>query len=151
VRTQRSPCDGRRYVEAFHFPDELFGLQSSAIHKLAAEAVVETTVLTFRLSSIETLAAGDIAVAQQLWRHMAAKLERSIEYMLTLSRMAESPRGRLATSLCSNYTSNGTERLRFERMRDAGRASADWLTWTKSRDYVEWFPATVARPLEPFE
>jgi CRP-like cAMP-binding protein len=92
VRTQRVLGDGRRHVEAFHLPGELFGLESSTTHRLGAEAVVDTTVLAFKRSAVEALAARNIAVAQELWRLTAGMLERSTEHVLMLGRMTAAER-----------------------------------------------------------
>jgi CRP-like cAMP-binding protein len=92
VRTQRSLGDGRRHVEAFHLPGELFGLESSAMHRLEAEAVINTTVLSFKRSSVEALAGRNIDVAQHLWRLTTGRLERSIEHRLMLGRMTAAER-----------------------------------------------------------
>jgi CRP-like cAMP-binding protein len=92
VRTLRLLGDGRRHVEAFHFPGELFGIESGAMHRLGAEAVVNSTVLTFKRNSVEALAARNIDVTQQLWRITAGRLERSIEHLLMLGRMTAAER-----------------------------------------------------------
>jgi len=92
VRTQRLLGDGRRHVEAFHLPGELLGLESSATYRLGAEAVVDTTVLAFKRSTVEMLAARDVGVAQQLWRLTTGRLERSIEHVLMLGRMTAAER-----------------------------------------------------------
>jgi CRP/FNR family nitrogen fixation transcriptional regulator len=64
----------------------------SETHRLGAEAVINTTVLTFKRSSIEALAARDIGLAQQLWRLTTSRLERSIEHALMLGRMMAAER-----------------------------------------------------------
>ena len=92
VRTQRLLGDGRRHVEAFHLPGEMFGLESSETYLLGAEAVTNTTVLTFKRSAVEALAARDIGVAQQLWRFTAGRLERSIAHLFMLGRMTATER-----------------------------------------------------------
>ena len=92
VRTQRLRGDGRRHVEAFHLPGEVFGLESSAMHRLGAEAVTHTTVLTFKRSAVEAIAARDIGVAQQLRRMTTGRLERSIEHVFMLGHMTATER-----------------------------------------------------------
>jgi CRP-like cAMP-binding protein len=92
VRTQRCFADGRRQIDAFYLPGELFGLECSGAHKLAAEATVDTIVLAFERSKVEALAGRDIDVARELWRLTLGKLERSMDHMLMLSRMTAAER-----------------------------------------------------------
>jgi CRP/FNR family nitrogen fixation transcriptional regulator len=44
VRTYKLLSDGRRQIGAFHLPGDVFGLESSVAHRLAAEAIEDTTV-----------------------------------------------------------------------------------------------------------
>src|SRR5689334_3546742 len=44
VRTYRLLSDGRRQIGAFHLPGDVFGLESGMLHRLAAEAILDTTV-----------------------------------------------------------------------------------------------------------
>ena len=44
VRTYKLLSDGRRQIGAFLLPGDVFGLESGASHRLAAEAVIDTTV-----------------------------------------------------------------------------------------------------------
>src|ERR1700756_4616934 len=43
VRTYKLLSDGRRQIGAFHLPGDVFGLESATSHRLAAEAIVDTT------------------------------------------------------------------------------------------------------------
>src|SRR5215203_471070 len=44
VRTYKLLSDGRRQIGAFYLPGNVFGLALGTTHRLAAEAVVDTTV-----------------------------------------------------------------------------------------------------------
>jgi CRP/FNR family transcriptional regulator, nitrogen fixation regulation protein len=44
VRTYKLLSDGRRQIGAFHLPGDVFGLESGMTHRLAAEAIIDTTV-----------------------------------------------------------------------------------------------------------
>src|SRR5580658_11135704 len=44
VRSYKLLSDGRRQIGAFHLPGDIFGLESGPIHRLTAEAVIDTTV-----------------------------------------------------------------------------------------------------------
>ena len=58
VRTYKLLSDGRRQIGAFLLPGDVFGLESGTSHRLAAEAVIDTTVRLVKRSSLEQ-AAGD--------------------------------------------------------------------------------------------
>src|SRR5262249_27724329 len=44
VRSYKLLSDGRRQIGAFHLPGDVFGLESGSTHRLAAEAIIDTTV-----------------------------------------------------------------------------------------------------------
>jgi hypothetical protein len=44
VRSYKLLSDGRRQIGAFHLPGDVFGLESESVHRLAAEAIIGTTV-----------------------------------------------------------------------------------------------------------
>src|SRR6478609_1044047 len=57
VRTYKLLPDGRRQINSFHLPGDLFGLENGATHRFTAEAVVETNVrITGRRSLLDTMA-----------------------------------------------------------------------------------------------
>src|ERR1700716_4113722 len=44
VRSYKLLSDGRRQIGAFHLTSDIFGLESGPTHRLAAEAIIDTTV-----------------------------------------------------------------------------------------------------------
>jgi CRP-like cAMP-binding protein len=92
VRTYKLLDDGRRQIGAFHLPGDLFGFESSATHRLSAEAVVDTTVLVFKRRTLENLAARNLEVARQLWALTARNLDHAEEHMLLLGRKTAAER-----------------------------------------------------------
>jgi CRP/FNR family nitrogen fixation transcriptional regulator len=50
VRTCKFLMDGRRQIDAFHVPGDIFGLEPGAEHRLSAEAVSDCTVIAYRKS-----------------------------------------------------------------------------------------------------
>ena len=44
VRTYKRLCNGRRQISAFHLPGDIFGVGDGAVHRFAADAIVDTTV-----------------------------------------------------------------------------------------------------------
>ena len=86
VRTYKLLSDGRRQIGAFHLPGDVFGLESGPTHRLAAEAIVDTTVRLLKRSSLEKAASVDVRVARKLWTMMAGKLKHAEDHMLLLGR-----------------------------------------------------------------
>jgi CRP/FNR family nitrogen fixation transcriptional regulator len=86
VRTIRFTSDGRRQILAFHFPGDVFGIESGARHSYAAEAVTDSAVAVVRRSMIDSAAARDAEAAQGLLRLVTRHLERSQEHVLVLGR-----------------------------------------------------------------
>jgi CRP/FNR family transcriptional regulator, nitrogen fixation regulation protein len=86
VRTYRLLSDGRRQIGAFHLPNDVFGLESETSHRLAAEAIVDTTVRLVKRRSLEQAARTDVRVAQKLWTMTAGDLRHAEDHMLLLGR-----------------------------------------------------------------
>ena len=86
VRTYKVLSDGRRQIGAFHLPGDVFGLESGASHRLAAEAIIDTTVRLVKRSSLEQAASVDVRVARKLWTMTAGELRHAEDHMLLLGR-----------------------------------------------------------------
>jgi len=86
VRTYKLLADGRRQIGAFHLPGDVFGLESGAKHRLAAEAIIDTTVRLVKRRSLEQAAGTDVQVAHKLWTMTAGDLKHAEEHMLLLGR-----------------------------------------------------------------
>ena len=86
VRTYKLLSDGRRQIGAFHLPGDVFGLESRSTHRLAAEAIVDTTV---RLVEAPQPGAGGRDRCQgcaQPWTMTAGDLRHAEDHMLLLGR-----------------------------------------------------------------
>src|SRR5262245_7818357 len=59
VRSYKLLSDGRRQIGAFHLPGDVFGLESGSTHRLATEAIIDTTVRLVKRSSLEKVAGTD--------------------------------------------------------------------------------------------
>ncbi len=92
VRTCRQLADGRRQVEAFHLPGDVFGLECGDVHYASAEAVVDCEVALVRRSAVETAAQRDGAAARALWQLATGDLERVRRLTLTLARKGATER-----------------------------------------------------------
>jgi CRP/FNR family nitrogen fixation transcriptional regulator len=86
VRTYKLLSDGRRQIGTFLLPDDVFGLESSNNHRLAAEAIIDTTVRLVKRSSLEQAAGVDVQVARKLWSMTAGELRHAEDHMLLLGR-----------------------------------------------------------------
>ena len=86
VRTYKLLSDGRRQIGSFHLPGDVFGLESGATHRLAAEAIVDTTVRLVKRTALEKAATTDVQVARKLWSMTAAELNQAENHMLLLGR-----------------------------------------------------------------
>src|SRR5438552_7252784 len=67
VRTYKLLSDGRRQIGAFHLSGDVFGLESGTAHRLAAEAIIDTTVRLVKCRSLEQAAGSDLQVARKPW------------------------------------------------------------------------------------
>ena len=57
VRTFTLLSDGRRLINAFHLPGDMFGLENGSAHRFTAEAIVETKVrMTRQVGLVDTMA-----------------------------------------------------------------------------------------------
>jgi CRP/FNR family transcriptional regulator, nitrogen fixation regulation protein len=86
VRTYKLLSAVRRQISAFHLPGDVFGLEAGLSHRLAAEAIVDTTVRLVKRSSLEKAAGTDVRVARKLWAITARELTHAEDHMLRLGR-----------------------------------------------------------------
>ncbi|ABD89581.1 helix-turn-helix domain-containing protein [Rhodopseudomonas palustris] len=86
VRNYKLLSDGRRQIGAFYLPGDVFGLESGPVHRLTAEAIVDTTVRLLKRRSLEQAAATDVNVARSLWAMTAGELRHAEDHMLLLGR-----------------------------------------------------------------
>lgn len=86
VRTGKLLTDGRRQIDAFHFPGDVFGLEGSENHRFTAEAVDPVVVVVYRRSNISALVRTDPAFGEQLMTSMLYSLDRAHDHMVLLGR-----------------------------------------------------------------
>lgn len=86
VRTYKLLSDGRRQIGTFHLLGDVFGLESGTVHRLAAEAIIDTTVRLVKRRSLEQAAGTDVKVAHKLWAMTAGDLRHAEDHMLLLGR-----------------------------------------------------------------
>jgi CRP/FNR family nitrogen fixation transcriptional regulator len=86
VRTYKLLSDGRRQIGTFLLPGDVFGLESGMTHRLAAEAIIDTTVRLVKRRSLDQAAGSDVKVARKLWTMTAGELRHAEDHMLLLGR-----------------------------------------------------------------
>jgi len=128
--------DGRRQIQDFYFPGDVFGIASGLTHEAAAEAVTEVTVGIVNSTSVATTAAHDSVVASHLLAYLALELDHARNHSTLLVKTAQE---RVASFL-----------LQLNR-----RFAGNTLQLTMSRldiaDYLGLTVETVSRTFTQFE
>ncbi len=86
VRSYKLFDDGRRQINAFYLPGDVFGLEAARNRHFSAEAVTRATVLVVKRSALVALAARQNDVANDLWTLTARELEKVQNLMIMLGR-----------------------------------------------------------------
>lgn len=86
VRTSQLLSDGRRQIDSFHLPGDIFGIETSGTHRFSADVVETATVIAYRRGRLDRLAAEDSDFAQQVVAAMMRSLERAQDHLLLLGR-----------------------------------------------------------------
>jgi CRP/FNR family nitrogen fixation transcriptional regulator len=92
ARSARVLEDGRRQVMSFHFPGELFGLESGPQHRCSAEAVADCEIGLVKRAAMEQRAENDPKAARLLWDMAGRDLGRLSDHVLLLGRKTASER-----------------------------------------------------------
>lgn len=136
VRTTRFLADGRRQIDGFHLPGDVFGLERGDAHRFSAEAIGECEVALVRRKAVERAAENDVAVARRLWSLASDSLEQLQDHMLLLSRK------------------NAAERVGAFLLELSGRAHCRTIDLPMSRgdiaDYLGLTLETVSRTFSQF-
>lgn len=117
VRTSKLLSDGRRQIDAFHLPGDIFGIESGEEHRFTAEAVQDCQVLPYKRCGLEALAESEAVTSRQIVAAMMRSLERAQEHMLLLGR--KSAMEKIATfllDLSSRLSENGQLDLPMSRI-----------------------------------
>ncbi|MEJ0023856.1 MAG: helix-turn-helix domain-containing protein [Alphaproteobacteria bacterium] len=92
VRTYTISEDGRRQIDAFHLPGDVFGFETGPLHRFSAEAIADSEIIAASRSAIERAAEQDGAAARELWAMTARQLARVCDHMLMLGRKGAAER-----------------------------------------------------------
>jgi len=137
VRTFNILSDGRRQIEAFHLPGDVFGLELGETHDLSAEAIASSKILVTKRSIVEAASRSNCATAGELLALTTRALERARAQMLLLGR--KSAHEKVATFLLDMAE------------RTAGEAVDLPMSRTDIADYLGLTIETVSRTLSRFE
>jgi CRP-like cAMP-binding protein len=88
VRTYKILQDGRRLIEAFYLPGDIFGFEVGDEHTLSAEAIVDCQLRVLRRASVAVLAARDSSVARHLYAMTVTELQRVRNHLMLLVKNA---------------------------------------------------------------
>ena len=89
VRTYKILNDGRRQINAFYLPGDIFGLELGPEHTLSAEAIVRSNIVMVKRSLVLSAAKRDGEIARQLWSMTASELEVARKHALLLVKSAQ--------------------------------------------------------------
>lgn len=109
LRTCRILRDGRRQIEIFHFAGDIFGLESGATYRVAAETLSPSLVRATPRRALELQARQGGDMARRLLQLTAESLRRSQDHVLMLGRRAASER--VAALLLDLAERTGSEAL----------------------------------------
>ncbi len=87
VRSCKLLSDGRRLINAFHLPGDIFGLQNGSTHRFTAEAIVDTEVrMTRQLTLVDTLASWTRQGGATTFDLITRNLHHAQNHLLLLGR-----------------------------------------------------------------
>jgi CRP-like cAMP-binding protein len=86
VRTTKLASDGRRVVRGFHVPGEIFGTEGGGAYTCSAEAVCDTYLVRLSRARLDTVAAYDRAVGQELLSWLLLNGDHVAQRLLLLGR-----------------------------------------------------------------
>jgi len=137
VRTCKLLTDGRRQIDAFYLPGDMFGLELGDTHCCSAEAIGDSVVLVVKRSLLLAAAEKSNGLARRLWSLTAHDLRRAQHHTLLLIKSAQE---RVAAFLLEM-----AERL------CAGSAVELPMSRQDIADYLGLTIETVSRTLSQFE
>jgi CRP/FNR family transcriptional regulator, nitrogen fixation regulation protein len=89
IRTYGMLNGGRRWIDRFYLPGDIFGLEARENHSISAEAIVPSSIRLINRTALVSRAARDIAVARYLLDMTAIELQRTQHHKLLLLKGAQ--------------------------------------------------------------
>jgi CRP/FNR family transcriptional regulator, nitrogen fixation regulation protein len=115
VRTYKILSDGRRQVDGFYQPGDIFGLEFADEHTLSADAISDAKVLVVKRSAVSALAARDPSVAQQLLALTGRELHRVQDRIMLLIKNARERVASFLLEMAERTSENNTIELPMPR------------------------------------
>jgi CRP/FNR family transcriptional regulator, nitrogen fixation regulation protein len=115
VRTYKILSDGRRQVDGFYQPGDIFGLEFADDHTLSADAISDAKVLVVKRSAVSALAARDPSVAQQLLALTGRELHRVQDRIMLLIKNARERVASFLLEMAERTSENNTIELPMPR------------------------------------
>jgi CRP-like cAMP-binding protein len=136
VRSYKLLSDGRRQINGFYLPDDIFGLEFGQEHGSSAEAIGDCSVLVIKRSAVLKLAEQDRDFATRLFSLIVTELERSRSYGLLLVKSAQERLAAFLLEMAERLAANDSVELPMSRQDIA--------------DYLGLTIETVSRTLTQF-
>lgn len=89
IRTFRTLVDGRRPIDAFYIPGDVFGLESRDKHAVSAEAITRCRIHLVKMNVVFALAEKDFSIANFLLAEAFAEMRRAQTHRSILLKSAE--------------------------------------------------------------
>jgi CRP/FNR family nitrogen fixation transcriptional regulator len=89
VRVYKILQDGRRQIEAFYFPGDVFGIEFGPDHASSAEAVTNVTLVAVRRSALMNACNRDRHATDALWAYAGRELEKARRHAMLLVKTAQ--------------------------------------------------------------
>jgi len=87
VRTFKLLEDGRRQINAFHLPGDIFGIESGDVYRFSADAILDTAVrIVKRHNLFDGFDRQDVGLTTRLLRLVTSNLRHAEDHMLLLGR-----------------------------------------------------------------
>ncbi len=109
ARSYKILNDGRRQIQGFYFPNDIFGLEGGSEHAASAEAMSDVTVLVVRRSAIMAAATRDSDVANQLWAYTSRELNHARGHAMLLVKTAQERVASFLLQLADRVAGNAVE------------------------------------------
>jgi CRP/FNR family transcriptional regulator, nitrogen fixation regulation protein len=138
VRSHMLLSDGRRQINAFHLPGDIFGFENGDFHRFTAEAIVDTKVCLVKRQSLERHAKNDPAMVLYLLKLTTNNLQHVENHLLLLGR-ASAPERVAAFLVEMNYRLTAPDVMVLP------------MTRRDISDYLGLTVETVSRALSAFQ
>jgi CRP/FNR family transcriptional regulator, nitrogen fixation regulation protein len=89
VRTYKILSDGRRQVNGFYLPGDIFGLEFAEEHTFSAEAIADAKVVVVKRNAITALSGRDPVIGRELFALTGRELRRVQGRVLLLVKSAQ--------------------------------------------------------------